>query len=338
MWHIAPAATIQLDDSTVLDWKVFEPDEIRVQVTPIGSATVSQYQFKTFLHSNSTGLYFDDHGGTCYPSLGRSEHVNWQSSLATSYYLIRCGLGGFENEGILVKAKLNGAPDSSAIDIPIARNLTQAPHWEDRVVSYKIDQSNFSGSPPAYLGLSNSSDERSYEQAQQSLATAAAPVFERRWEDVPDPNAEVFEAVSSGPDVTVKGYWHYGATTTDSTCGTPDAPNPLGCVYTYGPVPHHTLGDMWVKHPPAGYNSYVKEPTKWSNNVHKSTALFDETVHFYLPQFLMHEFGHTVGLSHTPNGIMGGYEDGNPVPAPNRNDAHGFLEVIRVHHLGYQPE
>ena len=134
------------------------------------------------------------------------------------------------------------------------------------------------------------------------------------------------------PDVTIKRHWYKVLT---NKCGSWHA---LACVKQDGSQDYPHLGGhtMYINYPPKGWNwrGFV---TRWTNDIVTAQNKNFKDVYYYMPQIVMHELGHVMGLGHykgataTDAHIMGGYKMHGPVGSPSPNDKHGMAEVRRAH-------
>ena len=100
----------------------------------------------------------------------------------------------------------------------------------------------------------------------------------------------------------------------------------IACVYGGGTYPE--LGDQkfWIEYPP----QFPGDAKEWTNDPDEARRQPDDF--YYLPQVIMHEFGHTAGLGHTPGGnVMGAIDSRNPIEAPTPYDVDGMRNNYESH-------
>ena len=91
--------------------------------------------------------------------------------------------------------------------------------------------------------------------------------------------------------------------------------------------------ELWVRMPPHDIDPTTGLLTEWTN---KQSDLYDPvlgTKFHSLPYTLLHEFGHTVSVSHLPDSFVMGQEEIRKVRiTPTPNDEHGVTEATKSHH------
>ena len=290
-----------------------------VEVTsPTNGVNVDDYEFLIDLNSATTGLYWDkERDRMCYPAPGLSV-ITWAlfSNGATSFNLIRCGIGERRNPGIVVKARLENKP-ANAMMVYSTGRLLQGKHRDSLQMTYSDRTGRIQGTMPTYL---NGLDIYAL-----SIGTEIANAVEK-WNDAAD--YTIFSESSSSSTVEVKGYWHMGRTDDSGKC---DEPASVACLKsnivlsTSHLLPH----TVWLKFPPAGQLS-DGTVTKWTSDLEKAKHPANRRFHVYLPMVLTHEFGHTFGLGHSRNGnLMQGAH--GPIPELTDNDIYGFEQAIESH-------
>ena len=132
-----------------------------------------------------------------------------------------------------------------------------------------------------------------------------------------------FEVVTTTPDTTIRGYWNpYGTSLNDKCKGS------IACVYGGGEYPELEHQQFWIEFPPRfpGDSDYKE----WSNDIMEvGLRPYD---FYYLPQVIMHEFGHTAGLGHTLVGdVMGPINHRDPLSGPTSYDLNGITNIYQNH-------
>ena len=247
----------------------------------------------------------------CNWSSPPSNYTSW-SNLGTAFYLVRCKLGTGTGSIEVQRRPDSGTPR------PITSILTWGPivqswHRADHQVGYLIDSSSIDGVRPVHLPVTYTPDET----ASSAAINGAALTWNGAQSYV------TFDAVSTSPDTTIRGYWNPRGTNQDDKCT-----GSIACVYGGGTYPE--LGDQkfWIEYPPQfpGDASYKE----WTNDPDEARRQPDDF--YYLPQVIMHEFGHTAGLGHTPGGnVMGAIDSRNPIEAPTPYDVDGMRNNYESH-------
>ncbi len=230
----------------------------------------------------------------------------------TSFTIVRCKLGtGTASITLWKRPKSSTSPSSKAMSLgPLQQSL----HQSDNQVGYSIRTPFMVGAKPAHVPTDY---EPNATTTRDGIAHAVST-----WKSA---QAYVtFEAVSSSPDTTIKGYWNPG--TKDDKC---DVSSALACVDPDGSGPEIKHQIIWVKYPPLIYSSYAL--AQWTNNLTEAQEMPDD--YYYLPGVLMHEFGHAAGLGHslTRGDVMGPNVKGMPREAPTRYDVNGMKHVYEGH-------
>ena len=100
------------------------------------------------------------------------------------------------------------------------------------------------------------------------------------------------------------------------------------CVYPGGEYPELRHQEFWIQFPPKypGERDY----REWTNDIGKVIQMPNDF--YYLPQVIMHEFGHTAGLGHTLTGdLMGPINPNNPLSGPTSYDLNGITNIYQCH-------
>ena len=198
--------------------------------------------------------------------------------------------------------------------------IHQALHPDSIPVKFALDIATIKGRPLFYVPDSY------YTDAMRTMFDYQTLVSASKWNDAVYHGSTIFKEVVIGDaDVVVKMYWEGGGE------GCPS--HEIACVKPWSGQPH--LPDqinLWVRMPPQGVDAKTGKITEWRN---KSSDLTDprlKNLYHPLPFTLMHEFGHTVGVHHLPNGfVMGEEEIRKAEVTPTPNDKHGFTEATRSH-------
>ncbi len=302
-------------------WSVLHPFDMDIVITgKYGDKIVPKgYKFKFILDVDDTGLQFSDNR-ECNWTTPEGE-TGWTLPLTadtseftlTNAKVVRCGKGNIENTGFTVQAH-NGTNISS---YTIAKAMTEAWHRADHQLGYWIQDTEedpfMDGEKPSHIS-------EDYEPVKVSDVIFASSEAAKQWNAKQD--RVVFEAVSSGADTKIRGYWYPASG--PGECGI-DA---LACVKAGGTYPHLGFQEFWIKFPP-------EPPTKsdfrkWTTDVEKARQSSD--YFYYLTQVMMHEFGHNVGLGSTQGPYLMGYVDPeNVLDVPTKYDLDGMEHIYKGH-------
>ena len=102
----------------------------------------------------------------------------------------------------------------------------------------------------------------------------------------------------------------------------------IACVYGGGEYPELEHQQFWIEFPPRfpGDGDYKE----WTNDIAEVRQMPDDF--YYLPQVIMHEFGHTAGLGHTLVGdVMGPIYSRDPLSGPTSYDLNGITNIYQNH-------
>ena len=279
------------------------------------------YQFKLDLNTGGTGFNRAmGHSPSCYPNSGPTE-TEWVIGGRVTPSLIRCGLGQASNSGMTLKGQRIGT--NREFTVKTTGSIKQGWHRHDRHVSYRVDLDTIDGIRPSYV--SSSFDYRTDTESE-------IPKAVETWNNASG-RTLIELSTSLYPDVKVRAYWF---TNIGDRCGQTLGSITLGCVRedrgTTTVYPHNGDLTMWIKHPPQGWSYQAGAITQWTTDAGIAGNPQFRQTHFYLPQILEHEFGHTFGLGHPPEGnVMGPYEVRHPVESLTGDDKHGMREVLRTH-------
>ncbi len=331
-------------------WGVLHAGFITIELTPENSNfSADDFNIQLNLQSDKTGFYYG-YDGDCTANLATQSPLLPSTSL---FSIVRCAIGKSNNEGfqVLVLPKPGGhAAHLRGValrtdPIPIAW------HRDDRQVTYVANLDTLQGSRPSYIrGVYHYQRE-----AEQAIVDTAG-----MWNAAA--GFRLFDLQSLVPgsvlDVTIVGHWHTRST---QVCVNPNA---IACVSRGGS--HPNLGHQYlrVKFPPAGEVKIDHEdPNKkavsvWTNYIHEARNPRLFLTHFYLPQPIAHEWGHTIGLGHAraiavfdsgddvpdpcktqfPNGkpVMALYQKCQPVDKLGSLDRYGLSKIIEPHHANHE--
>ena len=281
-------------------WRVPTKAPAKLQITPIGTVKLSDYNFRIVLNSSETGFYMNGTSrGTC---AGAASATVWHGSSAyeddkeRTLHLIRCNPGLTTNSGIEIFARKGKMGPSFRIDHSTVGAPTR--HAKQGFITY----SKFvkpSGLPPDYEFLESAID----------IAAATWNTHRRK-----------FGHVASNAVVTYRGV-------KGPNCegGVSDIPG--ACFDSEVIDGHVTSGDIIVIHPPT-------EEHKWTTKI--LDARDPDMMMYYLPHILMHELGHAAGLTHhvepTKTSIMSNYYNPkDPLVAPTDADTAAYVGITSAH-------
>ena len=247
----------------------------------------------------------------CNWSSPPSDYTSW-SNLGTAFYVVRCKLGTGNGH-----IELQRIPDSGS-SRPITSILTIGPvkqswHRADHQVGYLVDSPFMDGAKPGHLPAAYTVNEATSTTAMSDAASAwnAGQTY------------VTFEVVTTTPDTTIRGYWNpYGTSLNDKCKGS------IACVYGGGEYPELEHQQFWIEFPPRfpGDGDYKE----WTNDIAEVRQMPDDF--YYLPQVIMHEFGHTAGLGHTLVGdVMGPIYSRDPLSGPTSYDLNGITNIYQNH-------
>ncbi len=211
------------------------------------------------------------------------------------FFLARCGLGAGATISYEVQVRL-GTGGTAASLYTAATTIRRSWHRHDRRVLYFIRgtlaNGDIDGEQMFSINLSRTPHPTLTEPLNYQNAAKA-------WENVPSGGVTLDRLLSgSSRDVIISGYWEPGIGIKDQCGGS------VACTYGAGTYPHLGNGQVFV----------IEDPPRWPGEGRKEwTTSFTDAQNMgdkleYLPWVLMHEFGHTLGLGHSPDGnaIMGG--------------------------------
>ena len=314
-----------MNDPTQAFWKVPDSEPVYIAITAKPGTSAGDYRYNIAFNSETTGFYLDTENGSCVPDLP-DKHTGWSDDLPPRRLtLIRCALGESRNPGIELFVERRS--DNRIFKIPITGPLNRAPHDEDRRVLFRVEYGTFDGVVPSYYPADDGdySYTAEYMGAARVLAENETPFAAIQW--TLDGTQHIVRGVG---EVAIRPYW---GTSTYEKCDPARPDDILGCAIPMSSATTHRMYEtMWIKHPPAGYNTQDQEITRWTNNHLLATDPLTRNVYYYLPWVLTHEFGHTLGIGHAPDGhIMGTYRADDMPRSLRPNDKHGLGEVLKLH-------
>lgn len=239
-----------------------------------------------------------------------SANTPWSDS-DESFVLVRCKLGTGTANITAWKRPATGAVRTS-VKVLTLGPVEQAWHRADHRVGYLVGSPLVSDAKLAHLPASYTPDEATLKKAINKAVSS--------WNKAQ--SYVVFEAISTSPDTTIRGYWNPG--TANDKCG-----GSIACVTTgTSKYPHLRHQPFWIEYPP----QFPRDPAYklWTND--SVMAKNNHRRYYYLPQVVMHEFGHIVGLGHSPgDDVMGAVDSTRPIVSPKSYDVDGVKNTYENH-------
>ena len=321
---------------TYRDWKVLKVYLINVGVT--GAAAAESYKFAIEAPAG-TGLQAKSSAGEmCTWGSTATTMTPWEAS-SQNFYLVRCGIG--DNSSSL-RIRIGAVDDTDTHDLKtdvVTTVIPQSWHQSDNAVKYAM------GTLPQTPTPTPTPDIPPLVPIPTPVPTpdfaVAAQTAVRKWDD--------------GTDVTLCRDGAAGCTDTHrvtinvvtplpTSVPLPDqiatplpTPCPFGsiaCVNWRSVYPEITNQTMWFPHPLHIYeesgNRLVRREYKWTDQVR---LLSVDPKYRYLPAVMLHEFGHTPGLGHSPSGIDVMYGPYNTQTSLQTNDK----EAMNATYEGHSP-
>ena len=286
------------------------------------TTNLSEWQFRVHLIPVATGFRaiqgYGKQSRDCSNRSPRSTYTDWTLTPVTELRLIRCGMGT-QGGAFKVYARYRNDPNPiREFLIDQSWNIPRAWHQEDGQVAYTIEiDSPSQGSRPNTVPAGHyNADMKNMIRA--SIGTAASYL---------NRNVKAGTFDDSGDDVTVKTFWR-----TNSPCGHEED---IACFESFsGTYPHLDPATIWIRLPPGTPEiTTAGAVTKWTNDPKKINHFSDPDEYFYLPWVMAHEFGHSLGALHLPEGnLMGPYgvrTTGAPISSVEED---AMEELVENHH------
>ena len=290
----------------------------------------SAYQFSLKIPA-STG--FQVNSRTCKfpaapPTTTDILQTSWAPLTGGGFYIARCGLGAGGQFSVEVWGRLGTNITEFKL---FTVNVTINPSWHrhDKTVTYYINPSTMFPAPP-----STPTPTPTPNPELTNLTNYA-----NAWNNAPGAGVLIAKATNkTGADVVIEGYWEPGPGKKDKCGGS------VACTYAAGTYLH--IGNeqgFAIEDPPRWPNDPAQPIREWTTTFKEWDEDPDQYV--YLPWVLMHEFGHTFGLGHSPSGdvMSGTVRELEPcVDAPkdqcglSDNDKDG-AKAIYEHHRDNHP-
>ncbi len=273
--------------------------------------------------------------------------TDWIPLDIQEFDLVRCGQGSDNAFNIDIKIKKQSETgDGSSFSI---RNVTvdRAEHYADNNVTYyirgttltnkqgKIEVSIRGVSTGTLEGLFDSLGQGTPDPAPNAILldplTYSAPTLP--WNNVGSGATISRTNTRDGADVIIQGFWDTQVGKgTGHHCG-----ESVACIQEGNTYPHLASGRvMYIEDPPHWGGD--DDARIWTNDFREWHR--DTNKYAYLPKTLMHEFGHALGLGHSPRGdvMSGGVQECGTPPQSvsafcglSTNDKNALKEIYRGH-------
>lgn len=319
------SVTVENGNLEDIHWGVLGYKEARI-IDPLHRAET--YQFRVGIPAG-TGFQLDSE---CVwpvepPTSTATLWSNWVLLGSGTFDLVRCGLGSGGTVSIRMQVRIQGESGQgsglSITDVTILHSW----HRDDHRVDYYILGSTATGvqgvSTPGSHGLFPSIRPSHLSGSPPDFASARFPgdplldvanyaAAAKAWNDVNAGATITQSSRAARADVVIRGYWDAdpgGPRETDSGNNIvlfvdPKCDTSIACTHPAGTYPHIGSPQLfWIEDPPHwGDEENARE---WTSNFNH--WLGAQRDYQYLPKTLMHEFGHTLGLGHSPsNDVMSG--------------------------------
>ena len=256
---------------------ILERDETWVTIQGLGGIDASDYQFSLVVNSALTGIYSTDTFGHCDASekANESDWIDGDKFMGAGHRfpLVRCELGHSAGAHFTVEARPND--DRSSVTEVHEEIISAALHQADTPVTYSSFREP-TGVSPDGLDLTHKFNEF-------AIVTAGA-----RW------GLSIFESAAEGdanPGIDFHGAWRgLPEEVGHVRCRRLDV---LACARVNWDADSHMLArrKLIVNYPPSATRSWT---------VSFEVASEHGRHFYYLPEALMHELGHMLGLGHPP--------------------------------------
>lgn len=309
-----PKFVVTVDvNKRLVNWPVPWYENVKITITPVdNSVDIANYDFRILTRPASTGISFVNTNGSCDSAnkRGNSIWINGSSYSDKDYYWVRCTLGSVNSLGIKVEGRPKGDTDTDKIFEVSIISIPQAWHSHEEFIAYSEFLEPTRGRPSWVAA--------DYDFLEDQIDVAAAALNgDSERTGVRFGSANTF-------DVIYRGVWY-------PSCGSEPAQIAGGCWNLTSAAstnpPHIGKGSrIDIVHPPTDLAGGLS----WTDKV--ELAAMPHSDFLYLPQVIMHELGHAVGVGHTKTlSIMAPLTVGSPVSQPTSIDIR-YLRIATLSH------